>query len=133
MQFNPSVPIWLQIVTECQQRIVAGTWSPGQRIPGVRDLAAELGVNPNTVQRALAELERDGLAYSERTSGRYVTNDHSQVEGLRKEIAAQAADDYVSRGRGVGLRLGEAQALLQERWKMHHPDDFAEPHEASHG
>ncbi|GMA41019.1 GntR family transcriptional regulator [Mobilicoccus caccae] len=75
MEFDPARPIWHQLIHEFSRRIVTGEWSPGGRIGGVRELAGELGVNPNTVQRALSELERDGLCRSERTAGRFVTDD----------------------------------------------------------
>ena len=64
MDFDASRPIWLQLREEFTRRIVIGRWAPGKQIPGVRELAVELGVNPNTVQRTLAELERDGLCRS---------------------------------------------------------------------
>ena len=71
MDFDASRPIWLQLREEFTRRIVIGRWAPGKQIPGVRELAVELGVNPNTVQRTLAELERDGLCRSERAVGRF--------------------------------------------------------------
>ena len=74
MDFDASRPIWLQLREEFTRRIVIGRWAPGKQIPGVRELAVELGVNPNTVQRTLAELERDGLCRSERAVGRFVTD-----------------------------------------------------------
>lgn len=119
MDFNNASPIWLQLVTEFSRRIVVGQWPPGERIAGVRELALELKVNPNTVQRALAELERQGLCRSERTSGRFVTDDARRVNTLRRELVAQAADDYVRRGRGFGIELADATDLLRERWNSH--------------
>ena len=73
MEFDTKSPIWLQLVEEFSRRICVGEWQTGARLPGVRDLAADLKVNPNTVQRALAELDRQGITYSERTAGRFVT------------------------------------------------------------
>ena len=96
-----------------------GTWQPGERVPGVRDLAVELGVNPNTVQRSLAELERDGLMRTERTTGRFVTDDPDRLQGLRRQLASQAADDYITRARGFAMDLAAAQALIDERWTRH--------------
>ncbi|GAA2179146.1 GntR family transcriptional regulator [Brooklawnia cerclae] len=116
MDFDASVPIWLQLVAEFRRRIAAGEWAQDSRIAGVRELAVDLGVNPNTVQRALAELERDGLCRSERTSGRFVTADPALIDDLRRDMAAQAADAFVHAGRGVGLTLAQAQNLLEERW-----------------
>ncbi len=119
MEFDPTQPIWLQLVAEFSRRIVVGTWQPGERVPGVRDLAVELGVNPNTVQRSLAELERDGLMRTERTTGRFVTDDPDRLQGLRRQLASQAADDYITRARGFAMDLAAAQALIDERWTRH--------------
>ena len=78
MDFDASRPIWLQLREEFTRRIVIGRWPPGKQIPGVRELAVELGVNPNTVQRTLAELERDGLCRSERAVWRRGRRTNSQ-------------------------------------------------------
>lgn len=116
MEFDSSQPIWLQLIAEFSRRIAIGRWAVGERIAGVRDLAVELGVNPNTVQRAFGELERDGLVRSERTSGRFVTDDHQLVDDLRSRLAADAADEFIRRVRGFGMAPGAAQTLIQERW-----------------
>ena len=68
-QFSNDAPIYAQLIGQIRAGIVSGAFSPGERLPSVRDLAMEAGVNPNTMQRALTELERDGLVYSQRTSG----------------------------------------------------------------
>ena len=68
-------PIYLQLMERIQQDIVSGIYKPGDRLPSVRDLAVEAAVNPNTMQKALSELERSGLVYSQRTSGRFITED----------------------------------------------------------
>ena len=70
-------PIFLQIVERIQTDIVSGRYQPGDKLPSVRDLAAEASVNPNTMQKAFAELERTGLVYSRRTSGRFITEDRT--------------------------------------------------------
>ncbi|WP_168582367.1 GntR family transcriptional regulator [Gephyromycinifex aptenodytis] len=126
MDFDSSRPIWHQLIGEFSRRIVAGQWRPGCRIGGVRELAAELGVNPNTVQRALSELERDGLCRSERTAGRFVTDDAARIHQLQASLAAEAAQDYVDRAAGFGLSLPDAIALVTERWSTHDPDDTHE-------
>ena len=71
--FKEDRPIYSQLVEHIKLGIVSGEWSPGSKLPSVRDLAEEAGVNPNTMQRALADLEREGLVHSKRTSGRYIT------------------------------------------------------------
>ncbi|SEE64992.1 GntR family transcriptional regulator [Ruania alba] len=124
MEFDPTSPIWGQLVAEFSRRIVTWTWPPGSRISGVRELAADLSVNPNTVQRALAELERQGLCRSERTSGRFVTSDEARIDALRAELAQEAADDFVRRAQGLGMVPTQALRLIKERWQSddHHTD-----------
>ncbi|WP_277211316.1 GntR family transcriptional regulator [Isoptericola croceus] len=116
MEFDTSSPIWDQLVTEFSRRIVTGQWQAGSRISGVRELASELGVNPNTVQRALAELDRRELCRSERTAGRFVTSDVPRIDTLRAELARRIADDYVRRARGLGMPQAQARQLIEERW-----------------
>lgn len=122
MQFDGALPIWTQLVTEFSRRIVVGQWPAGTRLPGVRGLAGELGVNPNTIQRALSELEREGLCRTERTSGRFVTEDTDRIDQLRAELAESAADDFIDRARGFGMARYQAQQLLTERWDHHDHD-----------
>lgn len=116
MDFDPSTPIWLQLVDEFTRLIVTGRWPAGARISGVRDLAGQFLVNPNTVQRALAELERQGLTRSERTTGRFVTDDTAAIDEARLELAAEAADDFARRAHGLGMSLTAARDLLGRRW-----------------
>lgn len=126
MEFDTGSPIWGQLVTEFSRRIVAGEWAPGGRITGVRELASELGVNPNTVQRSLAELERQRLCHSQRTAGRFVTSDETRIDALRAELARGAADDFVHRARGLGMGPIQARRLIEERWTHDdHADDAA--------
>jgi DNA-binding transcriptional regulator YhcF (GntR family) len=88
-------PIYSQLIEHIEQAVVAGTWPPGQKLPGVRELAAEAGVNPNTMQRALAELETIGLLFTQRTSGRFVTEDAQRIAGLREGLATGRTKRYV--------------------------------------
>ena len=82
-QFRNDSPIYTQLTQRLTQAIVAGEFRPGERLPSVRELAVEAGVNPNTVQRALADLERDGLVFSQRTAGRFVTGEVSRINVWR--------------------------------------------------
>jgi len=116
MEFDTSSPIWIQLVSEFSRRIVTGEWGAGERIPGVRELALQLGVNPNTVQRTLGEMEREGLCRSERTSGRFVTNDRHRISALRRALVTEAADEYIRVGRGLRMEASDALALIDERW-----------------
>ena len=96
-QFDSSRPIYAQLVERLKARILAGTYPPGGHLDSVRDLAAAAGVNPNTMQRALAQLETEGLVRTERTSGRYVTEDTELIEQLRTEAARKLAENFWSR------------------------------------
>ena len=116
MEFDPSTPIWLQLVSEFTRRIVVGQWNSGDKIPGVRELALDLKVNPNTVQRALAELDRQGLTRSERTTGRFITDDESVIAHAREDLAEDAADTYARRAQGLGMSLTAARELLGRQW-----------------
>ena len=86
-QFSNDAPIYTQLIQQVKVGIVTGAFPPGERLPSVRDLATEAGVNPNTMQRALAELERDGLVYSQRTAGRFVTEDNTMINAAKRSLA----------------------------------------------
>ena len=116
MQVDDTRPIWIQLVDAFRHRIVSGQWAPGSKIPSVRELASGAGVNPNTVQRALAELDRTGLTSAERTAGRFVTADTAVLDAVRRELAAGATDAYVVALTGLGMSLDGATRLLAERW-----------------
>ncbi|MCL2317406.1 MAG: GntR family transcriptional regulator [Actinomycetia bacterium] len=116
MDFDEDKPIWLQLVEEFSRRIASGSWAPGAKVGSVRELAAEFGVNPNTVQRALTHLDESGLTTTERTVGRFVTSDPSHVDAMRSQAATRFVDDLVAALRGLGLTYAEAATLLIDRW-----------------
>lgn len=113
-EFNDDTPIYLQIVEQIKARIAAGELKPGDRIPTVRDLAVEAGVNPNTMQKALTELERQGLLYSQRTSGRFVTDNMENKTRLKKELADQHMEQFISSMEKIGYSKQEVIAMLSE-------------------
>ncbi|MBO5337533.1 MAG: GntR family transcriptional regulator [Lachnospiraceae bacterium] len=80
-------PIYIQLVERIQKMIISGYYPPGGRLPSVREMAAEAAVNPNTMQKAFAELERSGLIITQRTNGRNVTEDVTLIDGIRKSLA----------------------------------------------
>ena len=123
-QFDASRPIYAQLVERLKARILAGTYPPGGHLDSVRDLAAAAGVNPNTMQRALAQLESEGLVRTERTSGRYVTEDTNLIEQLRAAAAHDIAADFLKKMRSFGYTPEKAAALL-EHWDT----EEVEPHE----
>lgn len=90
-QLQQNMPIYMQIMQKVREAVASGELAPGARMQSVRELAGEFAVNPNTMQRALNELEREGLLQSERTSGRFVTKDAAQIDALRRRIAEEAA------------------------------------------
>ena len=107
-------PIYLQLVETLQSRIVSGAYPPGAKIDSVRDLAAEAAVNPNTMQRALAELEQSGLLRAERTAGRFVTEDKTLIADVRRQLARERVEAFARDMAGLGYRRSELPALLQE-------------------
>ena len=107
-------PVYLQLIEQLELAIVVGEYPPGEKIPGVRDLAAQAQVNPNTMQRALAQLETEGLVRTERTSGRYVTEDTELIEQLRTEAARKLAEEFLVKMRGIGYSPARAAALLEQ-------------------
>lgn len=113
-------PIWLQLYEQLTLRIVTGQYPMGSKMPTVRELAAEAGVNPNTMQRALAYLEDQGLATSNRTAGRMVTDDREKIQEVRMELARTCMDAYLQGMKVLGFTEDEARALLTEgesEWK----------------
>jgi len=107
-------PIWVQLAENLTRRIVSGQYPPGSRLPAVRELAQEAGVNPNTMQRALAQLETDGLAASNRTAGRTVTEDAAVLENTRRHLARQNIAFYLNSMAQLGYDADQAAALLKE-------------------
>jgi DNA-binding transcriptional regulator YhcF (GntR family) len=111
-QFHSDTPIYAQLVEGIALRIVTGTYGPGQRLPAVRELAMEAGVNPNTMQRALGELERRGLVFSQRTSGRFVTEDTERIAAEKRAIATGHVRQLLRAMDQLGLEREEILALL---------------------
>ena len=93
----------------------------GERLPSVRDLAAEAAVNPNTMQKALSELERTGLLYSQRTSGRYVTQDQEMLRGLRQRLAEQQTGELLRRMGDLGFSGEETLAIMEGQVRGQRP------------
>ena len=111
-QFDASRPIYAQLVERLKARILAGTYPPGGHLDSVRDLAAAAGVNPNTMQRALAQLESEGLVRTERTSGRYVTEDIALIEQLRAATAEKMVAEFLEKMKSIGYTPAQTAALL---------------------
>lgn len=110
-------PIYLQIEERIELDIVSGKYQPGDRLSSVRELAVEAGVNPNTMQKAMAELERSGLVHSERTSGRFITEDVAMIKKAREQLAKKQVQEFIERMKKMGFDGEEMLALLQKIWK----------------
>lgn len=108
-------PIWMQLTEQLTERIVSGLYPLGSRIPSVRELAAQAGVNPNTMQRALAQLEADGLVVTNRTAGRTVTEDSQSVDRVRQSLAEDKMEFYVAGMATLGYTETEAANMLLHR------------------
>lgn len=111
---DSSRPIYLQIIERVQMDIITGCYQPGDKLPSVRDLAQEAAVNPNTMQKALSELERSGLIYSQRTSGRFITEDKELIHQMKKELAAAEVSAFVAHMKQLGITPEEIRQLLAE-------------------
>lgn len=103
-------PIYAQIVEKIKLRIISGFYQPGSKLPSVRDLALEAGVNPNTMQKAFAELKNSGLLIKMRTSGRMVTEDEERISMVRETIAQEKIDAFLQDMRELGF--GPEQSFL---------------------
>ena len=115
--FDASRPIYAQLVERLKAKILAGIYPPGGHLDSVRDLAATVGVNPNTMQRALAQLETEGLVRTERTAGRYVTEDTVLIERLRAATAEKFAAEFLEKMQGIGYSPAQVAELLTQYTK----------------
>ena len=113
-QFSNDAPIYAQLIAQIKVGIVSGAFPPGERLPSVRDLATEAGVNPNTMQRALTELERDGLVYSQRTAGRFVTEDQTMIEAAKRGLAEGHIQTFLAAMRRLGYGKEDILNLLRQ-------------------
>ena len=113
-QFSNEMPIYSQLVEQIKIGIVSGMFPPGERLPSVRDLATEAGVNPNTMQRAMTELERDGLVYSQRTAGRFVTEDHAAIQAAKRDLAQRHIHAFLAAMLHLGYEREEIISLLEQ-------------------
>lgn len=111
---DDSRPIYLQLMERIQHDIISGVYQPGDKLPSVRDLALDAAVNPNTMQKALSELERGGLVYSHRTSGRFITDDSSLLKKIKTDLAQEYISTFLSQMRRLGLNDSETLEMIKE-------------------
>lgn len=107
-------PIYLQLMEQIRLDIVSGKYNAGDKLPSVRDLALEAAVNPNTMQKALSELERSGLVYSQRTSGRFITEDEVMLKQLKSDLAIEHIREFLQKMKQLGFEEAEALTLIQK-------------------
>ena len=110
--FNSNRPIYAQLVEQIQLGILNGDYPPGSNIPSVRTLAIEAEVNPNTMQKALSELETQGLLFTNRTAGRFVTEDEKMVSELRDEKAKECVSVFLEGMNALGIKSEDAVKLI---------------------
>lgn len=105
-------PIYIQIVEHIQLSILSGKYKPGEKFPSVRELAMEAAVNPNTMQKAMAELERQGLLYSHRTSGRFITEDTKMIEEMKENLAKEQVKLFFQNMQKIGYSKTETLQIV---------------------
>jgi DNA-binding transcriptional regulator YhcF (GntR family) len=115
--FESDRPIYVQLKEQILLLIVSGTYPAGSKLPPVRDMAAEASVNPNTLQKALSELERDGLVYTQRTSGRYVTEDDKMIQTAKTAMALEQIELFFKQMAGLGYSREESLTLIENKVK----------------
>jgi len=111
--FDPNIPIYIQIMNYVKKEIVTDRLQQGEKLPSVRELAGELQTNPNTVQRALQELEREGIAETRRGTGRYVTQERGKIMEMKREMSKNLIDAYVNGMQALGFSEEEMLTLIR--------------------
>ncbi|MGI6706161.1 MAG: GntR family transcriptional regulator [Clostridia bacterium] len=107
-------PIYTQLIEQIELRICSGIYPRGSKLPSVRDLAREASVNPNTMQRALAKLEEDGLLYTVRTSGRFVTEDIERIKEARSKLAREQVREFLKKMDELGFEKEEILSIIRK-------------------
>ena len=115
MEFNPALPIYLQVMTMIKRDIVTGELKPGEKLPSVRDMAVEFAVNPNTVSRVYRELESEGICYTKRGMGTFVTEEPEVVGRLKAEMAGELMDQFLEGMKRLGIPGEEVIQMVKER------------------
>ncbi|MBT2292588.1 GntR family transcriptional regulator [Paenibacillus albidus] len=114
IEFDNNLPIYLQIMNYLKGEIVTGKLGPGDKIPSVRELAGELQINPNTVQRTFQELEREGIVETRRGMGRYVTQEEEKIMMIKKEMAKDILDRFIRGMKDLGFKEDDIVAAVRE-------------------
>lgn len=131
--FSNDRPVYVQIMDEIKMRIVSGRYAPGERIPSVRDLAEEARVNPNTMQKALSEIERDGYIISLRTSGKYVTDNVDMINSLKDSRAESVIRRFAGEMTNMGISMDETIAMLRRYCAVEHINERGNDSDTNQG
>ena len=115
--FDNNIPIYIQLLDYLKIYLISGVFKAGDKLPSVRDFATTFKVNPNTMQKALAELENEQLIYTERTNGKYVTEDEELIEKIKRKLAKEIIDNYLNNMKKIGIDYNSAVKYLQEGGK----------------
>ncbi|MCI8307261.1 MAG: GntR family transcriptional regulator [Lachnospiraceae bacterium] len=119
-ELNNDKPIYVQLMDYIRLSIISGRYGAGDKLPSVRELAHTASVNPNTMQKALSELENTGLIFSNRTSGRFVTDNSALINQCRKDLATQYCNDFFEKLKSLGLTQSEINSLIEDcRQELH--------------
>lgn len=122
IQFDNNLPIYLQVMNHIKKQIIVGKLGPGDKVESVRDLAAELQINPNTIQRTFQELEREGIVETKRGMGRYVTSEESKIMAIKKEMAGELLDHFVTGMKELGFGQKDIVELVAGAVKQESQD-----------
>lgn len=114
MEFDNSVPIYVQVINKIKRDIISGTLKPGDKMPSTRDLAKELGINPNTTARVYKEMERDNLCYTKRGLGTYITESIERIELIRKEMADELINNFIKGMLQLGFNYEDMVNLIKK-------------------
>lgn len=112
--FNDSTPIYQQLMEQIKLRIISGIYEVGEKLPSVRDLASDAAVNPNTMQKALTELEKMGLLYSQRTTGRFITEDREMIKDMKINLAKEQVEKFILNMRSIGFSKEETISMIEK-------------------
>ena len=112
--FDNKLPVYIQLLEQLKTTIVTGRFAPGEKLPSVRELALEAKLNPNTVQKALAELEAERLIYTERTNGKFVSTDKAVLENAKNSLANEALTNYLKTMKNLGFDREQASEFIKK-------------------
>lgn len=114
VEFDPKIPIYIQIIDAVKHDIVTGKLKGGDKLPSVRELAETFKVNPNTVQRVYQELEREGITYTQRGTGTFITEEAAKMTALKKDMAKEVITSFIESMKKLGFAQGEILDAVQE-------------------